>query len=120
MNSNDRQPPDSGAPMHAAAPSPDAVREILRQIIDPEVGVNIVDLGLVYRIESTPESLRVAMTMTSPACPLGAMIVDDVSAALVAGLPGRPAPEVTLVWEPPWQPSMISEHGKLALGWSQP
>lgn len=93
------------------------VREILRQVVDPEVGVNIVDLGLVYRIESAPDHLLIEMTMTSPACPMGEMIMDDVYAALAAKLPATCRPEVRLVWEPPWTPAMMDSRTKQHFGW---
>ena len=99
-------------------PAVEAVREILRSVVDPEVGVNIVDLGLIYAIDVTPDRLRIEMTMTSPACPLGEMIMDDVHAALAAALPASGATEVVLVWEPPWTPAMMSERSKRNLGWS--
>lgn len=98
-------------------PDVEAVRHILRQVIDPEVGINIVDLGLVYLIEITPERLRVEMTMTSPACPMGEMIVDEVYAVLEDALPASCQPDVRLVWEPPWDPSKMSEDSRLHFGW---
>jgi metal-sulfur cluster biosynthetic enzyme len=98
-------------------PDVEAVRRILRQVIDPEVGINIVDLGLVYLVEITPERLRVEMTMTSPACPMGEMIVDEVYAALEDALPDTCQPDVRLVWEPPWDPSKMSEESRLHFGW---
>ncbi|MCF8151192.1 MAG: metal-sulfur cluster assembly factor [Burkholderiaceae bacterium] len=107
--------------MTTAAPSnqPDeaAIRDILRQIIDPEVGMNIVDLGLVYRVEPTPDRLLIEMTMTSPACPLGDMIIENVRAALAPALPQDQALDVNLVWEPPWQPSMMNETAREHFGW---
>jgi metal-sulfur cluster biosynthetic enzyme len=93
------------------------VRDILRQVIDPEVGMNIVALGLVYRVEVVADSLLIEMTMTSPACPMGAMIVDDVHAALAKALPETIRPDVRLVWEPPWQPSMMDAASKQHFGW---
>jgi len=98
-------------------PDADAVRDILRTVVDPELGANIVDLGLVYRIDITPGQLVVEMTMTSPACPLGGMIVDEVNAALAAALSPDWRSEVRLVWEPAWDPSMMSERTKLEFGW---
>ncbi len=107
--------------MTTAAPSsqPDeaAIRDILRQVIDPEVGMNIVDLGLVYRVEPTPDRLLIEMTMTSPACPLGDMIIENVRAALAPALPQDQALDVNLVWEPPWQPSMMNETAREHFGW---
>lgn len=104
-------------PSAPAAPDIDAIRDILRQVVDPELGANIVDLGLVYRIEPGPDRVLVEMTMTSPACPMGDMIVDDVNGALTAALPQTCRPEVHLVWEPPWSPDMMSERVKGHFGW---
>jgi metal-sulfur cluster biosynthetic enzyme len=103
----------------AAAPRPDEqqIRDILRQVIDPEVGRDIVSLGLVYRVELGPDRLLIEMTMTSPACPMGEMIMEDVHAALARALPGTVEPEVRLVWEPPWNPSMMDEATKQHFGW---
>ncbi len=100
-------------------PLPDeaAIRNILRQVIDPEAGMNIVDLGLVYRVDVAPERVMIEMTMTSPACPLGEMIMDQVRDALAPALPPACAPEVRLVWEPPWDPAMMSAAGKQHFGW---
>lgn len=98
--------------------TPDFVRDLLRQVVDPEVGVNIVELGLIYRIDATPERLLIEMTMTSPACPMGEMIMDDAYAVLAEALPATCLPEIALVWEPPWDPSMMSERSKQELGWS--
>ncbi|MBS1191676.1 MAG: hypothetical protein H6R10_3468 [Rhodocyclaceae bacterium] len=98
-------------------PEIDAVRNILRQVADPELGANIVDLGLVYRIEAAADHVLIEMTMTSPACPMGDMIVDEVRDVLAAALPEHCRPEVRLVWEPPWDPSMMSERIKAHFGW---
>lgn len=92
------------------------IRAILSKVIDPEVGVNIVALGLVYRIAVSPEQLLIKMTMTSPACPMGEMILDDVHAALAEALPDL-QPQVELVWEPPWEPAMMDEKTKKNFGW---
>lgn len=102
-----------------ASPNLDAeqIRDILRQVIDPEVGKNIVALGLVYHIDIAPGRLVIEMTMTSPACPMGEMILDDVHAALAKALPAALQPDVRLVWEPPWNPSMMDEATKLDFGW---
>lgn len=99
------------------APEVETVRQLLRQVVDPEVGINIVDLGLVYRIDVTLERLLIEMTMTSPACPMGDMIIDDAYAALAGRLPEVCVPEIILVWEPPWDPSMMNEQSRLNLGW---
>ncbi len=103
----------------ATHPGPDVgqIRNILRKVIDPEVGKNIVALGLVYRIEVASDCLVIEMTMTSPACPMGEMILDDVHAALAKGLPAALKLDVRLVWEPPWSPSMMDEATKADFGW---
>jgi metal-sulfur cluster biosynthetic enzyme len=93
------------------------VRDILRQVIDPEVGRDIVSLGLVYRVELAPGSLVIEMTMTSPACPLGDMIVGDIHAALAKVLPATIAADVRLVWEPPWNPAMMDAATRQHFGW---
>ena len=107
-----------GDTSHEATPEIETVRDLLRRVVDPEVGINIVDLGLVYRIDIASQRLLVEMTMTSPACPMGDMIMDDAYAALATGLPVGCVPEIVLVWEPPWNPSMMSQRSKLSLGWS--
>ena len=94
------------------------VRDILRQVIDPEVGRDIVSLGLVYRVELAPGSLVIEMTMTSPACPMGEMIMEDVHAALTKILPGTIARDIRLVWEPPWTSAMMDEATKQHFGWT--
>lgn len=88
--------------------------EALRAVIDPELGINVVDLGLVYGIASDEGGVRVRMTMTSPACPMTEMIEDDVRAAL-APLSGAAPVTVEWVWEPPWDPSMMSGAARLKL-----
>ena len=101
----------------SAFPDTEQIRNALRRVADPEVGANIVDLGLVYRIEFTGSDLLIEMTMTSPACPMGDMIVGDVHAALAKALPATMAPDIRLVWEPPWNPAMMDEATKQHFGW---
>lgn len=95
----------------------DQVRDILRKVVDPEVGINIVELGLIYRIESMPAHVLIEMTMTSPACPMGDLIEDDARQELARGLPPDRQVELRLVWEPPWDPSMMSESARTHFGW---
>ncbi len=101
-----------------AAPDIEAIRDALRKVADPEIGANIVDIGLVYRIAFEDGKLWVDMTMTSPACPMGGMIVDDAYAELARILPNEVEMEIQVVWEPPWKPSMMSEQCRERLGWS--
>lgn len=98
-------------------PTEAAVRDALRQVNDPEVGMNIVDLGLVYRVQIAERALRVEMSMTSPACPLGDMMVEQARAALSRLMPSDTELTVQLVWEPPWSPTMMSEAAKQRFGW---
>ncbi len=78
--------------------------------------MNIVDLGLVYGIDARPERVHVRLTMTTPACPLGPVIVGDAETVLHALLPDA-AIQVELVWEPPWTPALMSDHAKHRFGW---
>jgi len=80
--------------------------------------MNIVDLGLVYCINIGSRGVDVTMTMTTPACPMGGMIVDEARDAVQALLPDGAAAEVRLVWEPPWTPDMMSARAKETFGWS--
>ncbi|MBL8957986.1 MAG: metal-sulfur cluster assembly factor [Myxococcaceae bacterium] len=89
----------------------------LEQVIDPEIGLDVVALGLVYRAERDASYARVVMTMTSPACPLHETIVEDARAALAA-VPGIERVDVALVFEPPWAPERMSLEAKQRLGWS--
>ena len=100
-----------------AMPTEESVREALRSVEDPEVGMNIVDLGLVYRIDIAPRLVRVEMTMTSAACPMGDLISDTARRAVSAALPEEVAVDVVLVWEPPWTPDMMSEAARQTFGW---
>ncbi|TVO51935.1 metal-sulfur cluster assembly factor [Denitromonas halophila] len=93
-----------------------AVRDALKQVIDPEVGMNIVDLGLIYTVALTDTQITVEMTMTSPACPMGQMIMDEVDAALHRLAPDH-TPAVELVWQPEWTPAMMSDTAKAHFGW---
>jgi metal-sulfur cluster biosynthetic enzyme len=98
-------------------PTAEVVRNALRSVDDPEVGMNIVDLGLIYRIDVAPQSVHVTMTMTTPACPMGGLIVDEVREAVGPLVPRGGDVEVELVWDPPWSPAMMSANAKQALGW---
>jgi metal-sulfur cluster biosynthetic enzyme len=92
------------------------VRESLREnVIDPEIGVNVVDLGLVYEIGMSDGTAEITMTLTTPACPLGPYLDAEVRSA-VQDVPGVEDVKVNLVWTPSWDPSMMSEEAKLELG----
>ena len=93
-----------------------AVREALQKVIDPEIGESIVDVGLIYGIELQDDAISIRMTMTSPACPMGEMILDEVHAELVHAFPEAEI-DIEMVWEPTWNPDMISPEAKARLGW---
>jgi metal-sulfur cluster biosynthetic enzyme len=94
------------------------VREALRSVEDPEAGMNIVDLGLVYTIVAEPGRVRVEMTMTSPACPVGPYLVDEAAAAIRTLAAEGTDISVDLVWEPPWTPERMSADARSRFGWS--
>lgn len=93
------------------------VLQALRQVIDPELRVNIVDLGLVYNAEMHSANVNVAMTLTTPGCPLAGQITDMAEAAIWKSVPGVQSVNVKLVWSPPWRPTMMSEEARDQLGW---
>lgn len=98
-------------------PGEDEIREALLDVIDPEIGMNVVDLGLVYGIEVSPGRVHVAITMTTPACPMSAMITEDARHAIRSIVPAAAEVDVQLVWDPPWDSSMMTEHAKKHFGW---
>ena len=93
------------------------LRATLRKVVDPEVGINIVDLGLVYAIAQDEHGVTVDLTMTSPACPMGESIVAEAEYELAAVLPTSLSVAVNLVWDPPWSPALMSDRARETLGW---
>jgi metal-sulfur cluster biosynthetic enzyme len=92
------------------------IRDALKAVEDPEIGINIVDLGLVYGIAVQNGTVDVAMTLTTPFCPAGPYITAQVE-AVVSSLPGVENVNVELVWSPPWDPrTMCSDEAKDLLG----
>jgi metal-sulfur cluster biosynthetic enzyme len=89
----------------------------LQEVYDPELGIDLVNLGLVYELQVHKGALVVAMTLTTPGCPMGGSIPDQVRFRL-GMIPGVREVEVELVWQPPWEPEMMSPAAKQALGWS--
>ena len=108
-------------PKEAAAVEPggdlyEAVIEALKEIYDPEIPVNIYDLGLIYDVEITPDHhARVKMTLTTPHCPVAESMPGEVELR-VGAVPGIGDAEVELVWDPPWDPQKMSDEAKLELG----
>lgn len=99
--------------------SQEQVQQVLRQVIDPELGLNIVDLGLIYSLEVRGNQIELAMTMTmtTPACPLSGYLLEMVEAAIWQQIVEVESVNLKLVWEPPWHPGLMSDEGKAALGW---
>ena len=94
------------------------VTEALKTVEDPEAGMSIVDLGLVYGIAVEEGKVRVEMTMTSPACPVAPYLVDESTAAIRAVAPAGTDVQIDLVWEPPWTPERMSPEAQKRFGWS--
>jgi metal-sulfur cluster biosynthetic enzyme len=92
-----------------------AVLDTLREVIDPELGCNIVDLGLVYSVSITGAFVAVSMTLTTPGCPMHESIRWGAQEALL-NLEGVAEAEVTVVWDPPWHPAMMTDFGRRATG----
>jgi metal-sulfur cluster biosynthetic enzyme len=93
----------------------DQVRLALRRVKDPEINLNIVDLGLIYDIAVEGENVSIDMSLTSPGCPAGAQIMQDAEEQLKS-LPGVGAVAVNLVWSPPWTPDRIEPRVRAYLG----
>ncbi|MBE3557461.1 MAG: metal-sulfur cluster assembly factor [Firmicutes bacterium] len=93
------------------------VEEALRDVFDPELGYNIVDLGLIYAIDVEGEDVHVVMTMTTIGCPAAGYLEEGVEERLRA-IPGVGQVEVDVVWEPPWSPDLMSEDAKSYFGFA--
>lgn len=93
------------------------LREVLHAVIDPELGIDIVNLGMVYRICVERGHVQVEMTLTTPGCPLHGSIRADVERVLLQ-VPGVDTVTVDLVWDPPWTPAAMSDDAKRSLGFN--
>ena len=94
----------------------DDILAALKSVIDPELGINIVDLGLVYAAVRTMTGINIELTMTTPACPLGEMMSEEIKLVLSDRFPDTPDVRVEIVWDPPWSPEMMSEESRRQLG----
>ena len=121
MTMNDEEIPVPGPVDEPAAPASEAswsseqVREILRGVFDPELHMNIVDLGLVYEVLIAQADVHVKMTLTSPGCPYGPYLIHQVKDT-VQSLKGIQSARVEVVWDPPWGPDRMTEEARLELG----
>jgi len=95
--------------------TPELVRQALRQVKDPELDQNIIDLGLVYDVEVDNGNVRIEMTLTSPGCPAGPMITNDAHKALKA-LEGVKDVNIEIVWEPYWTPEKVEPKVRAMMG----
>lgn len=91
------------------------VLEALKVVVDPELGINIVDLGLVYDVQVEEDAVKVSYTLTSMGCPVGPLIEQQMT-TLLTQLPGVGSVESSLTFTPPWSPERMSEEARLALG----
>lgn len=110
----------TAATLADGAPDPEAIWDQLRKVYDPEIPVNIVDLGLVYSMDVSKKDdgghkVDVAMTLTAPGCGMGPAIAEDAKGKILL-VPGVADADVRITWEPAWNQSMISEEGKMKLG----
>ncbi len=92
------------------------IADCLLDVIDPEIGLSVVDLGLVYHASLGADGIDVALTLTTQACPLGEMIVEEARERLATRFPDAPRITVALVWDPPWNPDLITDRGRKLLG----
>jgi metal-sulfur cluster biosynthetic enzyme len=98
-----------------AAPNEETIRETLRQVVDPELDCNIVDLGLIYGLAIDGSKVTVTMTLTTPGCPMHQSIAWGVRRALL-NLEAVEEADVEVVWDPPWTPARMTEHGRACTG----
>jgi len=101
--------------MAATTITRDSVIEVMKQVYDPEIPVNVVDLGLVYAVQVDEGDVHVLMTLTAPGCSMGPMIAQQAEWA-ISELEGVEDVEVEMTFDPPWSPELISEDGKKLLG----
>lgn len=98
-------------------PTEEQILDALRGVYDPEIGINIVDLGLIYGIDISSVGMRIRMTMTTPACPLHGYLSSASRDAIQKRFPEVGAVDIEMVWDPPWDPARMSPLAKKQLGW---
>jgi len=110
------QKPQGEIPTEPGGALYESVVDALKEIFDPEIPVNIYDLGLIYGVEVSPEAdVAVTMTLTTPHCPVAESMPAEVELR-VSSVPGVRDAEVNLVWDPPWDPAKMSDEARLELG----
>lgn len=98
-------------------PDHDGVMAAIATVIDPEAGMNIVDLGLIYGVEIDGGRVTVTMTMTTPTCPVGDWLADSVEEAVATRFPSVESVEVVLTFDPPWTPDRMTDAARAKFGW---
>jgi metal-sulfur cluster biosynthetic enzyme len=117
--------PAPAEPAAAASPfpyeGPEELRQVvitaLRRVVDPEVALNVVDVGLIYGVKIAEGMVHAEVTMTSAACPVADVIIQDIEKELDAVMPPELLVHVELVWYPPWTPDRMSLSAKRFMGW---
>ena len=113
--------PSAASPLEASssayAERERLITEGLKQVYDPEIPMNIVDLGLIYGFEWSGDAVRLKMTLTAPGCPVAGILAEEVK-AVVEKVPNVQGATVELVWEPPWTPDRMSDFAKRQFGYA--
>lgn len=94
------------------------IRKKLKEVIDPEIGINVVDLGFIYEVKSTNGKVEVLMTLTAPGCPLAGVMIDQVKEKVLS-IPGVEKAEVKLTFDPPWTPERMDPKAAEKMGFGQ-
>lgn len=106
---------NGNAPFDGPPPTPEEILEALKVVIDPELGISVVDLGLIYDVEVHDEVVKVTYTLTTMGCPVGPLIEQQMQSILTQ-LPGIKIIDARLTFEPPWSMERMSEDARLAMG----
>ena len=93
------------------------VMQLLKSVIDPEAGISIVDMGLIYELRLLDPGVYIKMTMTSAACPMGDLLMEEITHCLRKRFPAPQAIDIEITFEPPWTPAMMSESARTQFGW---
>ena len=109
--------PPSPIPYEGPAELHEPIARALRSVVDPEVALNIVDVGLVYGVTVADGKVHVVVTMTSAACPVTDLILEEIEQALDRVVPAGMLIQVQLVWEPPWSTERLSERARRFMDW---
>lgn len=92
------------------------ISELLSEVLDPEIGIDIVSSGLIYDIDIDDKTISIEMTMTTPSCPMSSLLVDNSKDIIKKNIPGTKV-KIKLVWDPVWNTEMMSESAKKIMGW---